>query len=539
MRGSRAPLLALLLALLAGVRASASHPGGFTSEQAQALTSIEAAVQSIGRGDYAGALEHAERSIAAHSANPRALNLKAFALNRLGRHEDAVAAAENALELKSDNPEAMRQLAFARFCLNDPSQAEFEAGRAIQADSENVESWGLRAIARHALGNGAGEAEDFERAASLNASAAERFKKLAAAGRGLCGQAVAGPGLMAGLKERFGLPGLAALGLAGLLIVGSIGALGFVSMRQKPEPMRPPPPAEAEPVEQDGLLAGKYRLTRIIGRGGMGEVWEAVDQSLGRLVAIKNMSAELGKLGEQARVYYLQEARTVAALHHPAIIGIYAVLDLPSGLYLVFELAKGKTVQHILAESRRIPLSQCFTLLKPVCDALDFAHTRGVVHRDLKPANIMVTDQGFVKVMDFGIARRIDEKVATPEGGAAPNRDARGLLVDHTRTIVGTPAYMAPEAESGLVTPVSDVYSLGVCLYEMATGKLPFPGEATLMEKAQRQYIKPTAETPGLPDALDALIDEALDPSPETRLAGAKEFARRLEALRSAAPKAA
>ncbi|MDE2292688.1 MAG: serine/threonine protein kinase, partial [Elusimicrobia bacterium] len=394
-------------------------------------------------------------------------------------------------------------------------------------------AWGLRAIARRALGNSDGMEEDLARVAKDDAEAAARYRRLADAGTSMCRQGPAGPGFFAVWTERLGNGGIAAIGLALLLVVVSLGAVGFVQFQAPAAEAPRAKPPEAEPEDHDGLLAGKYRLTRIIGRGGMGEVWEAVDQSLGRMVAIKNMSAELEQLGSQGREFYLKEARTVAALHHPNIIGIYAVLDLPKGLYLVFELARGKTVQHVLAESKRLPPAQCCSLLKPVCDALEFAHARGVVHRDLKPANIMVTEQGFVKVMDFGIARRIDETVQAPADGGGPKRDDRGLLMDHTRTIVGTPAYMAPEAEQGVVTPLSDVYSLGVCLYEMTVGRLPFPGEATVLAKAQRMYVKPSMELPSLPPALDALIDEALDPDPRTRLAGARAFSERLEALRA------
>ncbi|MBI5595334.1 MAG: protein kinase [Elusimicrobia bacterium] len=521
----------LLLLLCCGPWANAQG-GALTEDQKRALLSIDSAVDAMRRQDYAGALQAADASLAAFPENARAYNLKAHALNRMGRYDESATAAEASLEQNAQNPEALRQLAFARFCLGDYPTAELMAGRAVQSDPRNAESWGLRGISRQARGDSGGAAEDFDRTGQINPGAADRYRTLAKSGRsGLCMSAGAGPGFLDAWRERLGGAGLAAAGMALLLVVGFLGAVGYGALQRPVEAARPPPKPAAEPVELDGLLAGKYRRTRIIGRGGMGEVWEAVDQSLGRLVAIKNMSAEVGAMGEAGRDFYLKEARTVAGLHHPAIIGIYAVLDLPSGLYLVFELAKGKTVQHLLAEARRIPLGNAARLLKPVCDALDFAHARGVVHRDLKPANIMVTEQGFVKVMDFGIARRIDEKVDPALGQEAAKRDARGLLLDHTQTIVGTPSYMAPEAESGVVTPVSDLYSLGVCLYEMVTGRLPFPMEATAELKARKGYAKPSAEVPGLPPAFDAFIDECLDPDPQTRLSTAKEFSRRLDAF--------
>ncbi|MBI3296848.1 MAG: protein kinase [Elusimicrobia bacterium] len=533
----------VILLLSSGPVAAALDSTAYSEVDQRALDSLTQAERAMASRDFPAALAAASRSIRARPANARALNIKAFALNNMGRYEDALGAAEASIEVKrAENPEATRQKAFAHFCLGDFAAAEFEAERAITLYPKDFESWGLRAIARMARGNTEGAADDLRRVSSLSESAAAHFQKLADAGRGICsgGRPAAasgssGPsGFLADLKDRLGAGGLAAVGAGLLIVLGSAGALAAY-LQRRPEPA-PRPAQSPEPAEEsDGLLAGKYRLMRIIGRGGMGEVWEAVDQSLGRPVAIKNMSAELNEMGAAGRDFYLKEARTVAALHHPNIIGIYAVLDLPAGLYLVFELAKGKTVQHLLAETRRLPLGHCCQMLKPVCEALDFAHARGVVHRDLKPANIMVTDQGFVKVMDFGIARRIDEKVTAPEGSLGPSRDARGIMQDHTRTIVGTPSYMAPEAESGLVSSVSDVYSLGVCLYEMATGRLPFPGEASQAVKLQRRYLKPSTEAPGLPAELDAMIDACLDPDPRTRLGTVREFAGRLEALRALA----
>jgi tetratricopeptide (TPR) repeat protein len=531
MRPAGAPLAGLAVLFAAAAFAQEAPP--VEERQSQALAAVAQGRAAVRDGRFADAADFAEAALRLEPRYPQAYNLKALALTRVRRYEDAVSAAEASLTLKPKAPEALRLLAFARFCQGELAQAELDASAAVDASPRDYESWGTRALVRRARGDKAGAAEDLARVDQVapNEAAAKHIRQLAEAARGVCGEAERSPGLLAGLREQFGPGGLVAAAAAGVLLLASAGGVLFFHLKAPPPKPAPPPP-DAEPVESDGLLAGKYRLSRVVGRGGMGEVWEAVDQSLGRVVAIKNMSAELGALGAQGREFYLKEARTVAALHHPNIIGIYAVLDLPQGLFLVFEFAKGKTVQHVLAEARRIPLAQCAALLKPVCDALDFAHARGVVHRDLKPANIMVTEQGFVKVMDFGIARRIDETVAAPGAApAAPKRDARGIMMDHTQTVVGTPSYMAPEAEDGLVTPVSDVFSLGVCLYEMATGRLPYPADGANEAKRRRQYLKASVEHPGLPPALDEFLALSLDPDPHTRLAGAKEFSRRLDAL--------
>ncbi|TBR25601.1 serine/threonine protein kinase [bacterium] len=538
MRRSGAPLagLAVLLAVPA-----LSQDGELSSKQSKALARVAEGKSFLREGRFAEAADAAEQALLLEPRYPQAYNLKALALNRARRYEEAVAAAEASLALKPSAPEALRLLAFAHFCTGELAQAELDASAAVDAGPSDYDSWGTRALVRLARRDKAGAEADLAKVDEIapSADAAQHVRGLAKAGTSVCGVPdSSGPGALAMLRERLGPAGLVAAGAAGILVLGSLGGVLFFSLRPRPEKPAAPPP-DADPVESDGLLAGKYRLSRVVGRGGMGEVWEAVDQSLGRVVAIKNMSAELGALGAQGREFYLKEARTVAALHHPNIIGIYAVLDLPQGLFLVFEFAKGKTVQHVLAESRRIPLAQCAALLRPTCDALDFAHARGVVHRDLKPANIMVTDQGFVKVMDFGIARRIDETVAAPGAAPAHKRDARGLIMDHTQTVVGTPAYMAPEAEQGLVTQVSDVFSLGVCLYEMATGRLPYPGDATTAAKLARQYVKASVEGPGLPPGLDDLLADCLDPDPGTRLPSAKEFSRRLDALVASPPRPA
>ncbi|MFH2204882.1 MAG: protein kinase [Elusimicrobiota bacterium] len=314
-----------------------------------------------------------------------------------------------------------------------------------------------------------------------------------------------------------------------LLCAAVVGYLQFGVAREEPAAAPPVPVAAAEDEKR---LGGKYDLSRVIGKGGMGHVWEAVDVTLNRKVAIKKMTQELGELGSTARTYYLKEARTVASLDHPHIIGIYEILDLPSGIYLVFELAMGKTVQHILAEEKRISLRRVWKILRPVCDALDFAHGRGFVHRDLKPANIMVTEQGFVKVMDFGIARRIDERIQTADAAQLNAPGPEGILMAKTRTIVGTPQYMPPEAQKGVVSTLTDIYTLGVCCYEMLTGRLPFDS-GDEQDKLQRRYPRVRQYLPDLPETVDALIFETLDPNQKTRVQSAREFAQRLETLGS------
>jgi serine/threonine-protein kinase len=280
-----------------------------------------------------------------------------------------------------------------------------------------------------------------------------------------------------------------------LLSLAALACVGFFRARRRTRDEEPLPSAP-----EDALLAGKYELLRVIGKGAMADVWEAEDRSLARRVAVKKITSQ------KARP--IEEARTLASLRHPNILSIYEVLDIPEGLYLVFEFVPGKTLQQLLVEEHRLELERAKSVLLPVCAALAAAHDRCIVHRDLKPANIMISDGGNIKVMDFGIAQRI----GTSHSGE------------------GTPAYMAPEAEEGQVSPACDVYSLGVCLYEALSGERPF-GPVPLPQKLVRAYPRLSTRVPRLPKVADTLIDAALDPDPRTRMKDVRAFGRVLKSI--------
>jgi serine/threonine protein kinase len=224
----------------------------------------------------------------------------------------------------------------------------------------------------------------------------------------------------------------------------------------------------------------------------MGVVFEARDVVLGRRVAVKRMSDSLAEQGTAWREAFVREARVVASLSHPAIVEIYEILEVDGRLHLVFEFVEGETLAERLARLGPLEPSEASRLLGPVCEALEFAHARGLVHRDLKPHNIMVAARGEVKLMDFGLARALS-------GDAT-----------RTQTVRGTPAYMAPECWQGVVRRESDVYALGVCLHELLTGNVPGRGGA-------------------LPPELASLVREALSEDPRLRPT-AGEFSRRLDA---------
>ncbi len=198
---------------------------------------------------------------------------------------------------------------------------------------------------------------------------------------------------------------------------------------------------------------------------------------------------------------------------------IHNIIEDERGLYLIFERLEGRTLDQVLAERKRLPLGEVKDVLKPVCEALDYAHARDVVHRDLKPSNVMLVDGG-VKVLDFGISRH-----AARAGKAAT-----------TQTVTGTPHYMAPEQEYGIVRKENDVFSLGAVLYEMVTGVRPFEGAH--QAKLAKSYIRASTRVHGAPLSLDVLIDDCLEPDAEKRLKSPAEFWRRLSAVPNFTPAA-
>lgn len=219
-------------------------------------------------------------------------------------------------------------------------------------------------------------------------------------------------------------------------------------------------------AERGQRAAGRYRLEEFLGAGGTSEVWRAVDERLGRVVAIKILKSELVRGNLPARVE--QEARAAAQLRHPAVVEIYDVGHLDSGLpFLALEYLVGRTVAEVVEERGPMSAVDAVSALLPICDALAAAHEAGVVHRDVKPDNIFLArfDRSHVqpKIVDFGVA-----KVALPA--------SQRLTV--VGTVVGTPVYMAPEQTIGdaRVGAPADVWALGVTIYEMTTGRLPFEG---------------------------------------------------------------
>ncbi|MGW3089595.1 serine/threonine-protein kinase [Streptomyces sp. NPDC001108] len=277
---------------------------------------------------------------------------------------------------------------------------------------------------------------------------------------------------------------------------------------------------------RDQLLGNRYRLVRQLGEGGMGEVWEAQDETLDRRVAVKVISllAGGGSRGSEARARFLREARITAGLQHPNVVTVHDLGE--SGTengdapFLVMELLQGETLETKLGRGP-VPLVAAARWGAQVCDALAEAHAAGVMHRDIKPSNIVITDAGTVKVLDFGVARAADPYATSDR-------------LTRTGVIVGTPPYMAPEQARGRPVPGSDLYALGCLLFELITGRLPFDAPDAmgfLTAHLSQDPPAPSSVAPGIPAPWDDLVLTLLHKDPDERYASAAEVALALRRL--------
>ncbi|TMH92827.1 MAG: hypothetical protein E6H42_05165 [Betaproteobacteria bacterium] len=267
---------------------------------------------------------------------------------------------------------------------------------------------------------------------------------------------------------------------------------------------------------------GRYQLERVLGKGAMGIVYEALDPKLHRKVAIKTIL--ISQLDEETAkdfsMRFVREAHAVARLNHPNIVQVYDFGEEGDMAYLVMEFIRGDELKSTLSTGRQFDRKECVRIMCELLDALEFAHEAGVVHRDIKPANVMLDSQGRAKLTDFGVARVTDSDRTHAE------RTQAG-------TVVGTPAYMSPEQIQGQrIDRRTDIFSAGVILYQFLTGQKPFTGEGawTVAKKIiQEDPPMPSSINMALSPEFDRVVAKALAKNPDQRFATAREFSQALK----------
>src|SRR5271165_2134884 len=266
-----------------------------------------------------------------------------------------------------------------------------------------------------------------------------------------------------------------------------------------------------EPVATPRIYSGRYELTHLIARGGMAQVYRAVDLQLDRPVALKVLFPELS-VDRTFVERFRREAQAAANLSHPNIVPVFDWGEDDGAYFIVMEYIDGRPLSAVLRDPQPVPPTQIATIGAGVAAALAFAHRHGVVHRDVKPGNVLITPEGDVKVTDFGIARAVNTEESLTQTGA----------------VMGTAAYFSPEqAEGKGVDARSDIYSLGVVLYEMAVGRPPFTGDSPIAvaSKHVRDHpVLPRVANPAVPAALEAVIMKAMAKNPNDRYATAEEL---------------
>jgi eukaryotic-like serine/threonine-protein kinase len=272
-------------------------------------------------------------------------------------------------------------------------------------------------------------------------------------------------------------------------------------------------------IERDTIIDGRYRVLKRLGSGGMADVYCAEDQQLGRRVAVKLLYRRFAE-DEQFVERFRREASSAAQLQHPGIVGIFDRGEWDGTYYIAMEFIEGRTLKDIIRERGPAPAEAATDIVIQILRAVRFAHKRGVVHRDIKPHNVLIDEEGRIKVADFGIAR----------AGASD--------MTETGSIMGTAQYLSPEQAQGRpVDARSDLYSIGIVLYEMLTGRVPFDAESAVtvaLKQVSEDPLPPSQVNDSIPPALEAVVMRALEKDPGARFQDADDFIAALEHARVA-----
>jgi len=455
---------------------------------------------------------------------------------KLGSFVDATGFAREDAQRRPHDAEAFERLAWSQLHSGNLKDALASAGKAVSLGG-GARALFIEALAYERLGDRVHMLADLEKASDIDARYRMFLDKARRGDKLFDPQAGDNSGLLDGVAAERSAPSRApwvpiALAIAGLLaLIGAgIGARAawrrFSPSARKlraaqaladavlgSDPAAPPRSVKAAAAAGDSAdpFLRKYRMGISLGSGGLGPVWEATNIALERTVAVKQIRVAENAVGMAWRARIASEARAAAALQHPGIAGIYEISDQPPSLRIVYEFSRGKTLRRILSERRSLPLTLVDQLMRPLCEALAHAHDRGLAHRNLTPGNVLVTEQGHVKLLDFGLS---------PAWAQANSLGRPGV-------------YAAPESVGGSWLVGGDVYSLAACVYELLLGSSPFGGAVS--PGAKRVYAPLLGKVPGVGAELDRLLLECLDERVASRPANARQFMSRWEALSGAA----
>ncbi len=258
------------------------------------------------------------------------------------------------------------------------------------------------------------------------------------------------------------------------------------------------------------MVIGQYKIIEKIGEGGMGIVYKAEHTTLEQIVALKALPVTLSS-NKEMRERFIREAKIQAKLSHQNVVNLHNFFEYDNNFYLVMEYVEGETVESILKKSGLIPPDRCISLFKQILEGIGYAHSKGIIHRDIKPSNIMINKDGIIKITDFGIAKLAGDF----------NRTQTGVKI-------GTLCYMSPEQVRGQSVGIAtDIYSLGITLFEMVTGNLPFSGNSEYQIMRSIVDIKPPSPKefyPYIPLKIEKAILKAISKQPSDRFKSTKEF---------------
>lgn len=484
--------------------------GGRAANRQEANKKLEDVMRQIQVGDAVGALQKADEVLKIDPAIPDIYMQRALAWTMMNDKSRSIEELGKAIALWTAIPRkdgdkrplssAHTMRAGALLEKGRPQPAFHDADKAVGLNPNSAAAHFQRARAGEALKHQAAQIlADFKRAAEIDPKSYQDAYEKAAA-RLAAGELTAQDVEPAAERKSIPVGPLAVLGATTLAVL-----LAFVFSRRKASGLQTGMKELSGRVLAQGAQVGHFRVEKMLGKGGMGEVWKAWDASLARWVALKRLPPEMA-LDEHLKDSLAREAQSLAKLKHPAICAIHSIFKFDGDLYLVFENVEGAALVDMIEESGRLSASDVLSYAKPLTAALDYAHAAGVIHRDIKPSNIMV-ENGHPKLLDFGIAR----VTANPAGKTV------------TAVFSGTPAFAPPEADYGVVAKQGDLYSLAVTFYYMLSARLPFEGEGARQDKLDGKPVPISMYNPDVA-GLDEFFKKALAARAEERFQSGAEL---------------